>query len=141
MSQRELNLANILQARITSNFEVADGAAYGAGTFPDRNTAIATALAMRADYRSAASQVRAAECKSNPVKASRLPTLGLRVGRWTKRKQPGEQCEYVQGAGPDRGSTPYRRTGSKERSRRPKAPFAKRKLFLTRTVPRSRPTC
>jgi outer membrane protein TolC len=76
----KLNLANILQARITSDFEVADGAAYGAGTFPDRDIAIATALGRRADYRSAESQVRAAELRVKSVKASRLPTLGLRVG-------------------------------------------------------------
>jgi outer membrane protein TolC len=76
----KLNLANILHARITSDFEVADSAAYGAGTFPERNTAIATALATRADYRSAESQVRAAELQVKSVKSSRLPTLGLRAG-------------------------------------------------------------
>ena len=76
----KLNLANILQARITSNFEVADSAAYGAGTFPEGSSAIATALAMRADYRSAESQVRAAELQVKSVKASRIPTLGVRVG-------------------------------------------------------------
>jgi outer membrane protein TolC len=76
----KLNLADILQARITSNFEVADSAAYGAGTFPDRDAAIVTALAMRSDYRSVESQVRAAELQVKSVKATRLPTLGLRVG-------------------------------------------------------------
>jgi outer membrane protein TolC len=76
----KLNLANILQARITSDFEIADSAAYGAGMFPDRSTAIAAALATRADYRSAESQVRAAELQVKSVRASRLPTLGLRVG-------------------------------------------------------------
>jgi outer membrane protein TolC len=76
----KLILANLLQARITSDFEVADNAAYGAGTLPDRATAIATALAMRADFRSAESGVRAAELQVKSVKATRLPTLGLRVG-------------------------------------------------------------
>jgi outer membrane protein TolC len=76
----KLNLANILQARITSDFEVADSAAYGAATLLDRNAAIAAALAMRADYRSAESQVRAAELQVKSVKASRLPTVGVRVG-------------------------------------------------------------
>jgi outer membrane protein TolC len=76
----KLNLANILQARITSDFEVADSAAYGNGTFPDRGAAIATALATRADYHSAESQVRAAELQVKSAKASRVPTLGLRVG-------------------------------------------------------------
>jgi outer membrane protein TolC len=76
----KLNLANILQARITSNFEVADSTAYGAATLLDGKAAIAAALAMRADYRAAESQVRAAELQVKSVKASRLPTLGLRVG-------------------------------------------------------------
>jgi outer membrane protein TolC len=76
----KLNLANILQARITSNFEVSDPSAYGAGTFPDRDAAIAVALAMRSDYRSAESAVRAAELQVKSVRASRLPTLGVRVG-------------------------------------------------------------
>jgi outer membrane protein TolC len=76
----KLYLANILQAHITSDFEVADGSAYGAGTLPDRSTAIATALAMRADYHSAESQVRAAELQEKSARASRIPTLGLRVG-------------------------------------------------------------
>ena len=76
----KLNLANILQARITSDFEVADDAAYGAGTFPERGAAIATALASRSDYLSAESQVRAAELHVKSAKASRLPTLGVRVG-------------------------------------------------------------
>lgn len=76
----KLSLANILQARITSNFEVADSSAYGAGLFPDRDTAIAAALSMRPDYRSVESQVRAAELQVKSVKATRLPTLGLRAG-------------------------------------------------------------
>jgi outer membrane protein TolC len=76
----KLNLANILQARITSDFEVADSAAYGAGPLPDRIIAVAAALAMRADYRSVQSQVRAAEFQVKSARASRVPTLGLRVG-------------------------------------------------------------
>jgi len=76
----KLNLANILQARITSDFEVADDAAHGAGTFPERGAAIASALASRSDYLAAESQVRAAELHVKSAKASRLPTLGVRVG-------------------------------------------------------------
>jgi outer membrane protein TolC len=36
----KLSLANILQARISSDFEVADNAAYGTGVAPDRETAV-----------------------------------------------------------------------------------------------------
>ena len=76
----KLRLANILQAHITSEFEVADDAAYGAGTPPDRDAAISTALATRTDYRAAESSVRAAELQVRSVKASRLPTLGMTFG-------------------------------------------------------------
>jgi outer membrane protein len=76
----KLSLANILQARIASDFEVADYAAYGVETPTDSTGMIASALAMRADYRSVQSQVRAAELQVESVRASRLPTLGLRVG-------------------------------------------------------------
>jgi outer membrane protein TolC len=76
----KLNLANILQARITADFEVADDAAYGAGLPPDRNAAVKTALAMRADYRAAEASVRAAELQVRSVRASRLPTLAMTFG-------------------------------------------------------------
>src|SRR5215471_9352240 len=45
----KLQLANLLQARITSNFEVADEAAYGTGTPLERTAAITLALASRPD--------------------------------------------------------------------------------------------
>jgi outer membrane protein len=73
----KLALANILQARITSDFEVADDAAYGTGTTADRDASIRTALATRADYRAAQAEVRAAELNVQSVKATRLPTLGM----------------------------------------------------------------
>lgn len=76
----KLSLANILQARITADFEVADEAAYGAATPPDRDAAVKTALAMRADYRAAEASVRAAELQVRSVKASRLPTLSMTFG-------------------------------------------------------------
>jgi outer membrane protein TolC len=76
----KLSLANILQARITADFEVADDTAYGAGTPPDRDVAIKTALAARADYRAAEASVRAAELQLKSVKASRLPTLAMTFG-------------------------------------------------------------
>jgi len=75
----KLQLANLLQARITSNFEVADEAAYGAGTPPARAAAITAALSSRPDYRAAAATVQAAELQVKSVKATRLPTLGLSV--------------------------------------------------------------
>ena len=57
----KLSLANILQSRITADFEVTDEAAYGAGTPANRDSAFQTALATRADYRAAEASVKAAE--------------------------------------------------------------------------------
>lgn len=75
----KLNLAAILQARVTSDFEVSDPAAYGDMIMPvsDRNAAVQAALAMRADYRSATANVRAAELKLESIKSQRLPTFHI----------------------------------------------------------------
>jgi outer membrane protein TolC len=75
----KLNLAAILQARVTSDFEVSDAAAYGDMIMPvsDRNVAVQAALTMRADYRSASANVRAAELKVESVKSQRLPTFHI----------------------------------------------------------------
>jgi outer membrane protein len=70
----KLSLANALQQRITSDFEVDDPAAYGIDTKVDRDTALQSALALRQDYRSLEANVRAAELQVKSVKAYRLPT-------------------------------------------------------------------
>jgi outer membrane protein len=71
----KLNLANILQAKVTSTFEVSDNAAYGEGTLPDRDAAINAAVAARPDYRAAEANLKAAELKEQSIKSTRLPTL------------------------------------------------------------------
>jgi outer membrane protein TolC len=73
----KLTLANILQARVTSDFEVVGESAYGAGDVPDKDAAITAALASRADYRSAEAGVRAAELQVQSFRASRLPVLRM----------------------------------------------------------------
>jgi len=73
----KLNLAKILQAKVTSNYEVADPAAYGAGGPPDRVATIQAALASRAEYRSLEASVKAAELGVKSARASRLPTLRM----------------------------------------------------------------
>jgi outer membrane protein TolC len=77
--QTKLSLATILQAQITSEFDVGDEAAYGSGASPDRDSTITAALAARADYRSAEASVKAAELQVRSIKATRLPTIGLHV--------------------------------------------------------------
>jgi len=71
----KLSLANMLQAQVTADFDVADDAAYGAATAPDRDTALKAALDSRPDYRSAQANVTAAELHVRSVKATRLPVL------------------------------------------------------------------
>ncbi len=71
----KFSLANALQAKITSDFEVDDAAAYGMETKLDRDTELKGALASRADYRSVEASVKAAETEVKSVKAYRIPTL------------------------------------------------------------------
>jgi outer membrane protein TolC len=75
----KLDLANIIQARVTSDFEVADSAAYGEGTLPERDSSVQAAMMMRADYRAAEANVKAAELKVKSIKATRLPTVRASV--------------------------------------------------------------
>jgi outer membrane protein TolC len=75
--EAKLNLAELLQATITADFEVTDEAAYGSGQAMDRQATIQSALSMRADYRAAESEVRAAELRIKAIKATRLPTVHL----------------------------------------------------------------
>jgi outer membrane protein TolC len=73
----KLNLANLLHANITDNFEVSDETAYGSGQTTDRAAAVQQALTNRPDYRAAEASVRAAELEISSVEATRLPTLQL----------------------------------------------------------------
>lgn len=73
----KLNLANALQARITSDFEVDDTAAYGTESRLDRDTEIRTALASRPDYLAVEASVRATELQIKSVKAYRIPTVAM----------------------------------------------------------------
>jgi outer membrane protein TolC len=75
----KLGLANVLQVRITSDFEVADETAYGAETAIDRDAALSAALASRPDYRAAQADVKAAELNVHSVSASRLPTISANL--------------------------------------------------------------
>jgi outer membrane protein TolC len=73
----KLELANLLHANITDNFDVADTSAYGAGDTPDRDAAIKSALSTRPDYRAALTGVTAAELKMKSSSATRLPTFQI----------------------------------------------------------------
>jgi len=71
----KLDLANLLQANITENFEVSDPAAYGTGGTMDRQATVQAALASRPDYRATEATVRAAELQVKSIEATRVPML------------------------------------------------------------------
>jgi outer membrane protein TolC len=73
----KLDLANILQSNITSDFDVNDQSAYGSGGTMDRDATLQAALASRPDYRAAQATVRAAELEVQSVKATRLPIIRM----------------------------------------------------------------
>jgi len=75
----KLNLANIMQANITADFEVADEAAYGSGGTMDDGATVQAAYASRSDYRAAEAAVRAAELQVKSVEAARLPKFSVRA--------------------------------------------------------------
>jgi outer membrane protein TolC len=75
----KINLANILQCNITSDFEVSDQAAYGSGGTMDKGASLQAALASRPDYRAAEAAVRAAELQVKSIEASRLPVVKMMV--------------------------------------------------------------
>ncbi len=79
-----LNLANIMQANITSDFDVSDPAAYGTECSVDPCAIvppimIQSALAARSDYRAAQASVRAAQLEVKSIEATRLPTFRVRA--------------------------------------------------------------
>ena len=76
----KLELANLLQANITDNFEVSDTSAYGSGQTMDREATVQAALTTRPDYRAAEAAMRAAELQVKAVEATRLPTLRVTAG-------------------------------------------------------------
>src|SRR5262249_10441813 len=70
-------LATLIQANITSDFEVSDPAAYGSGGTMEKGTSLQAAFASRLDYRAAESTVRAAELQVKSARAGRLPEFRL----------------------------------------------------------------
>jgi outer membrane protein len=76
----KLTLANTLQVRVTSDFEIDDSAAYGVEAATDKDAALSAALASRPDYRAAQAGVKAAELHVQAVKATRWPTIAASFG-------------------------------------------------------------
>lgn len=88
--EAKLALANILHARITSDFEIVDEKAYGSGEPPDRDASVKAALAARADYRALEASVKAAQLQVRSIKAYRLPSLRLAFDDGQSGRSPVE---------------------------------------------------
>jgi outer membrane protein TolC len=73
----KLEIATLLHATITDNFEVADNTAYGAGQTMDRDATIKAALLARPDYLAAESSMKAAELETKSAKSERIPTFKI----------------------------------------------------------------
>ena len=84
----KLTLANTLQVRITSDFEVDDTTAYGVDAPADREAEVNAALASRPDYRAAQAGVRAADQHVQSVKAYRYPVLSTSLSDGQSGESP-----------------------------------------------------
>jgi outer membrane protein TolC len=73
----KLEIATLLHANITDNFEVADTAAYGNGQTVDRDATIKAALMMRPDYLAAEATLKSAELETKSSKSERIPTFKI----------------------------------------------------------------
>ena len=96
----KVNLANLLQATINDNFDVADDAAYGSSLSLDRDASILAALSSRPDYHAAEAAVKAAELETQSIKATRLPTIQMTFDDGQSGNSPAHNVNTyrVQGA-------------------------------------------
>jgi outer membrane protein TolC len=73
----KLELARLMHARISADYELADIASFYDTTVPAEKEALATAFDSRPDYRAAQAQVRAAELDLRSSRAERYPTVAF----------------------------------------------------------------
>jgi outer membrane protein TolC len=73
----KLEIATLLHANITDNFEVADPMAYGTGQTMDRDATIKAALLARPDYLAAEATFKSAELETKSAKSERIPTFKI----------------------------------------------------------------
>lgn len=74
----KLQLANLLQARVTSEFTLVEPTPALGAEPPDRDAAVRQALAARADYQAAQRALRVAELQVRSNKAARYPVFQAR---------------------------------------------------------------
>lgn len=92
----KLQLANLLQARITANYTLVDEAATPLET-PEN--AVAQALEARPDYRAALARIRAAEFQVSAARRQRYPVIQFRADYGQSGRKPFENLNtfHVQG--------------------------------------------
>ena len=77
LTAAKLQLANVMHAKISSNFELADMTAFYDTRMMTEPEAVAAALQARPEYQAAQAQVRAAELELRAARSRRLPTLSF----------------------------------------------------------------
>ena len=106
----KLQLANVIHARVTASFEVAElGGAYDAAP-PNAQESVGAALESRADYRAARSQVRAAELQIEATRASRLPVVQFHGDFGQSGRTPVREPLHVSRAGQHQHAPVHRGT-------------------------------
>ena len=79
LTSAKVQLAALLNARVTADYELDDQAPGAAASPPSQEEALRQAFAARSDYRAARLQVQAAEQRLAAVKAQRLPVVQFRA--------------------------------------------------------------
>lgn len=92
----KLQLANLLNVRITSSYTLVDEPAAVAGVGPN---AVAQALDARPDYRAALARIKAAEFQVSAARRQRYPVIQFRAGYGQSGRKPFENLNtfHVQG--------------------------------------------
>jgi len=99
LTAAKLQLANLLHAQITADYELAPLRA-GSDALPAPEAALAAAKDARPDYRAAAAQLRAAELSLRAARSQRYPTLQFLSHYGQSGRKPFENLNtfQVQGA-------------------------------------------
>jgi outer membrane protein TolC len=88
LTAAKLRLANLLNAKITADYELSDIAAFYDVRAFSESEALAQALGSRPDYQAAQSQIRAAELELRSARSERYPILSFAADYGQSGRQP-----------------------------------------------------
>jgi outer membrane protein TolC len=88
LTTAKLELANVIHAQVSADYELAGIASFYDRKTPAQADALALALQSRPDYRAAEAQVRAAELEVRGARSERYPTLSFAADYGQSGKQP-----------------------------------------------------